>query len=186
MSYQEALDHMLQFEGGYANDPDDRGGETFRGVSRKNWPKWAGWKLIDQAKAAGCRSARSINAKFAHDGNMAQLVSEFYRKHFWEPFQPLKAGDRITAKLFDTSVNMGVRRAVKFLQNIVRTPDDGAIGPKTCEAFWEAVSSASDERAFLVTFCDAQARFYKGIIRRTPSQGKYRKGWLRRAAWLPK
>jgi lysozyme family protein len=37
-------------EGGYVNDPVDRGGETHRGVARKFHPDWSGWKIIDQIK----------------------------------------------------------------------------------------------------------------------------------------
>ena len=38
-------------EGGYVNDPADRGGETHRGVARKFHPKWPGWKIVDKYKA---------------------------------------------------------------------------------------------------------------------------------------
>ena len=37
-------------EGGYVNDPDDKGGETYKGISRKANPNWAGWISIDQIK----------------------------------------------------------------------------------------------------------------------------------------
>ena len=30
-------------EGGYVNDPDDKGGETYKGISRKANPDWNGW-----------------------------------------------------------------------------------------------------------------------------------------------
>jgi lysozyme family protein len=78
--------HTSGFEGGYVNDPADRGGETYRGISRKSWPDWAGWALIDQAKAAGLRSASAIGRHFADDSEMDALVTEFYKNEFWEPF----------------------------------------------------------------------------------------------------
>ncbi len=67
MSFAEALKHTLEFEGGYANDPADRGGETFRGISRKNWPRWSGWDLIDQVKRKGA-DKNFINLTFSHPG----------------------------------------------------------------------------------------------------------------------
>ena len=76
-SFKKALEHMLKFEGGYANDPNDSGGETFRGVSRRNWPKWPGWPLIDRAKAEGCRTAKAVNARFAGDAQMDTLTAQF-------------------------------------------------------------------------------------------------------------
>ena len=34
-------------EGGYANNSADTGGETYAGIARNYWPKWQGWKYID-------------------------------------------------------------------------------------------------------------------------------------------
>lgn len=82
--FEKALKHTLAFEGGYAYDPVDSGGETFRGISRRSWPGWPGWALIDQAKAEGCRSAKSINSRFAGDLKMERLVADFYYDAFWE------------------------------------------------------------------------------------------------------
>lgn len=86
MGFDEALKQTLAFEGGYANDPDDRGGETFRGISRRSFPDWPGWALIDRAKREGDRSARAINARFVGDMEMEGLVARLYRENFWNPF----------------------------------------------------------------------------------------------------
>ena len=190
--FKKAMEHTLQFEGGYANDPDDRGGETFRGISRRNWASWPGWSLIDIAKKRGATTAKNINATFEGDAEMKHLVASFYHKNFWKPFQPLEASERIVAKLFDTAVNMGVSRAVKFLQtthNLLEPNSpivvDGAIGTNTITSFGEALKKPEAELIFLELFCTTQGKFYKGIVRRKPRQGKFLKGWLRRAAWLP-
>lgn len=82
--FEKALKHTLEFEGGYVNDPADSGGETFRGISRRNWPDWPGWALIDKAKAAGCRSPAAINAHFRGDQEIGRLVADFYQAAFWE------------------------------------------------------------------------------------------------------
>ncbi len=97
MSFEEALDHTLQFEGGYANDPADRGGETFRGISRVSHPDWPGWAEIDHYKRELARrdgisnwrskaNWRKLDAVTANDRDLARLVAEFYRKKFWKPF----------------------------------------------------------------------------------------------------
>ena len=190
--FKKAMEHTLQFEGGYANDPDDRGGETFRGISRKNWAMWPGWSLIDSAKKRGITTAKKINKAFEHDENMQHLVAGFYHENFWEPFQPLEASERITTKLFDTAVNTGVGRAVRFLQNThnILEPNtplmvDGEIGPATITSFGKALKELGAELIFLELFCKTQKNFYTGIVQRNPQQGKFIKGWLRRAAWLP-
>ena len=190
--FEKALKHMLEFEGGYANDPTDSGGETFRGISRRNWPKWPGWPLIDRAKAEGCRTARAINARFAGDAEMGALVADFYRVNFWRPFERLGLPGRITEKLFDTAVNMGPGRAAKILQTainnlgaVVALVVDGAIGPRTLDALGLILDTRSGEDRVLATYSEAQAQHYRDIARAKPSQEKYLNGWLRRAAWIP-
>ena len=42
-SYEITCKH----EGGYSFDPDDAGGETYKGISRRFNPQWSGWKIID-------------------------------------------------------------------------------------------------------------------------------------------
>ncbi len=192
MSFQQALEHMLKFEGGYANDRDDSGGETFKGVSRNNWPKWPGWALIDKVKAAGARTARLINACFDRDEEMDSLVAEFYRANFWEPWERLAAGPRVTAKLFDMSVNVGVAGAVKILQRAINAMEpvrklavDGQAGPLTLNALDEVLGRPQGESTLLTEICQAQANHYRAIVNRKPGQAKFLKGWLKRAAWLP-
>ena len=41
------LNLIYKSEGGYANMEGDSGGETYKGISRKWFPKWEGLKIID-------------------------------------------------------------------------------------------------------------------------------------------
>jgi type VI secretion system secreted protein VgrG len=191
--FTEALNHMLEFEGGYANVKGDSGGETFRGISRRNWPKWSGWPLIDRAKADGYRTAKAINAAFADNSGMRDLVACFYHEHFWSPWARYKWPSRLTAKVFDTGVNVGTGGAARILQNAlnslkpaVRLKVDGALGPLTLDALDLALNAPNGLNRVLAAYADAQADYYRAIVRRKPSQAKFLTGWLRRAAWLPK
>ena len=192
MSFEKALKHMLEFEGGYANDPADAGGETFRGISRRNWPQWPGWPLIDEAKASGARTAKLINARFAGDAEMERLVADLYRVNFWRPFERLGLPGRLTEKLFDTAVNMGPGRAAKLLQTainslgpVVKLVVDGAIGPRTMDALGLILDTPAGEGRILAAYAEAQSTHYRAIVKAKPSQEKFLKGWLRRAAWVP-
>ncbi len=193
MGFENALNHTLQFEGGYADHPADRGGETFRGISRRNWPDWPGWTLIDRLKARGATTPRLINAALAGNSAMERLVSDFYRENFWRPSGAAGGPPRTTEKLFDTAVNVGFGGAVKILQRAVNALEpawplvvDGATGPKTRAALAEALGRAGDaEGALLREFCQEQEAHYRRIIQRDPGQKVFETGWLRRAAWLP-
>jgi hypothetical protein len=59
-----ALGFTLGYEGEWVNDPDDRGGETYRGISRVHWPKWAGWAIIDAEKQNEAFPSRLMGMSF--------------------------------------------------------------------------------------------------------------------------
>ena len=44
--FQPALQKVLAHEGGYVNDPDDPGGETYKGIAHNMHSKWGGWVYI--------------------------------------------------------------------------------------------------------------------------------------------
>jgi lysozyme family protein len=185
MSFQSIYPYVAQFEGGYVNDPADSGGETFRGISRVNWPRWPGWAAIDAAKKQGIRKARDIDVFFKNDEAMQRSVEDFYETNFYRTCADLGLPDRATGKMFDTAVNCGTGRAVKFAQAILGVAQDGVAGPKTRAAAAAYFKAAGDEGKFLKAFVAQQSAFYQGIVARKPSQAKFLNGWLRRAQWVP-
>ncbi|MDR1308836.1 MAG: hypothetical protein LBL95_02880 [Deltaproteobacteria bacterium] len=86
MPFEDVYKKTEKFEGGYVNDPQDKGGETFRGISRKAHPDWEGWPLIDAAKELVGDTPRAIDRHFENDQEMAAMVSRFYRVNYWQPF----------------------------------------------------------------------------------------------------
>lgn len=47
---KQAIKRILSLEGGYINDPDDSGGETIFGITRKNYPNLRLWSIVDKTK----------------------------------------------------------------------------------------------------------------------------------------
>jgi lysozyme family protein len=45
-----AYESTMKAEGGYVNNPQDPGGETYKGIARKFNSKWDGWIAIDMAQ----------------------------------------------------------------------------------------------------------------------------------------
>lgn len=94
--------------------------------------------------------------------------------------------DRLHQKVFNASINVGVGRGARLLQqsiNALRNPDisvDGRVGPATRGAL-----CGLSEDAVIEQYKRQQAAFYRSIVARRPSQGKFLKGWLSRAAWEP-
>jgi lysozyme family protein len=84
--------------------------------------------------------------------------------------------EKLQDLLFDYCVNSGTSRAVKALQGIVGSPQDGILGPGTAskvrEAGYAAVYKAllAQRTAFILRLCANAPDKY----------GKYKKGWLKR------
>jgi len=168
--FNTSLLFVLKREGGYANNPRDKGGETFKGISRRFWPKWEGWKLIDLMKS------RAGFPKCAEDdGTLSELVKAFYLTEFWNAIRgddmPLPWG----LAVLDASVNQGTRNAVGMMQTAIGgLKVDSVIGPNTCEAVWTAGPTA------MKRFLAKRACRYVRTIMKTPDQEVWANDWMYR------
>lgn len=61
--FKTAYKKIEAAEGGYCFDPDDAGGETYKGISRKANPNWDGWISIDAIKKAHPTTFKGILKK---------------------------------------------------------------------------------------------------------------------------
>jgi len=125
-SYRSAILKVLLTEGGYANDPDDAGGETYKGIARKFWPRWSGWAIIDVAKKqSGYERALNRNMQ------LNDAVIAFYKVNFWDKVGgDFIASQTIANNLVDAAVNEGIKGAVKRAQAIVLLAQTGVITPE--------------------------------------------------------
>ncbi len=183
IAYKPTMGH----EGYYAYDPDDPGGETWKGISRKNWPNWHGWQIIDEAKKGS-----NFPSSLKDNGELEFHVQEFYKEHFFEKNSlHLIRYQAIVNEVFDTGVNCGSGIAAEFLQRVVNAanrdqkdyPDikvDGDIGNKTITALTVLVERRGYD---IVIQClnILQGNRYFEIMERRPVLEKYFFGWLKRA-----
>jgi len=170
--FKEAFDLMMIHEGGWVNDPIDRGLETFRGISRKFWPNWSGWDIIDLAKT---QSNFPANLKSNIDLN--DLVIEFYKENFWDRWQADKINNQSIASIIvDWLLNSGIW-GIKIPQRILGLVEDGIVGPKTLNAV-----NSSNQKGLFQDVKNAREQFYWNIVKNNPSQSKFIKGWLNRLA----
>lgn len=157
-----AFESMILHEGGYVlhDVPGDRGGQTYAGISRKNWPRWPGWAVLD-----------------AGGDPPVQEVREFYRTNFWAPLRlDLVEHQAIARSLFDFAVNAGASTAAKLAQLVAGAMPDGRIGPKSLEAI-----NAMPPEVFVLRYTLAKLSRYEQIVRRDRTQSKFLLGWLSRS-----
>lgn len=167
-SFADALPFILGNEGGLSDDAVDKGGLTNFGVT--------------QAVLADFKTCHpELSLPYSVEDLTEDEAAVIYHTDYWR-FDEF-ASQRVATKVFDLAVNMGLRRAVKILQEAL--PDnsivyDGQIGPKTIQA-----TNAADEAALLSKLCDLASERYWQIVHNDPAQTRFLKGWLARANRVP-
>jgi len=192
-SFIPVLPIILRIEGGWVDDPDDTGGETWQGVARNVNPNWPGWLIVDDAKRrnpiftqrAYAGKPQELNKLLYGKPGLAKLVSDFYESLYWDVNQLDRVNNQQLARnVCDCGVNCGTRTGAKMLQrayNISRSPfdtpliEDGKIGHRSIAA----INKANTEVLYN-TYNQLRAAYYNAIIARKPSQSKYRKSWFSR------
>lgn len=185
--FEKAFEITMGHEGTYSDDVDDVGGETYRGISRRYNPNWNGWILIDEYK----KSDFSVDEWFRIKGDeMNNLVFNFYKDRYWNPWWGDEIDDQsIANEMFDTSVNMGVGRAVKFLQKglnclnrngilYLDIVEDGAFGNNTFQAYNSL--PAKDLPVLCKIMNVLQGMHYINYMTKSPTQEKFARGWFTR------
>jgi lysozyme family protein len=181
--FKPAYDITRKVEGEYANDPTDRGGETYKGIARKKNPQWEGWKIVDSLRnKAGFPKILDANQP------LVNLVLDFYKKEYWNVHKLDSVNNQLIAnELFDTSVNMGIGTAGIFLQRVLNVsnvggnyyPDlkiDGNIGAVTIAALNKHPRPVN----VLKGLNCLQGAKYIEICEANPAQEKYYHGWMER------
>jgi len=183
MNFSKAVDLVLKAEGGYSNVPEDTGGETFRGITRKGYPTLSFWPAIDKiTKVLGkypTKFADQIKYNASVDSQMGNTgfneIQQVYLAQYWNKCKCENLPNTHRYPLFDCAVNCGVGQASKFYQRAVGVADDGAIGPKTI-----AAATAASEKVVLGGFFERWVEFYHNIVKNKPNQEKFLDGWLKR------
>ncbi|MGL3256639.1 glycoside hydrolase family 108 protein [Salmonella enterica] len=164
-AFDHALAFVLALEGGYVNDPSDRGGETNRGIAD-----------LRDGVADGLTDVNGDgHPDTAIKSLTAEQAGEIYHREYWLAAQCHDWPDPVALFVFDAAVQHGVKKSVQLLQEAVCVTADGVVGPLTVRA----VSSADPD--WLLSRCFLRrSRYYAGIVKSNPSQGKYLTGWFNR------
>ena len=109
------FEKLILAEGGYVNDSDDTGGETYLGISRKNNPKWIGWKTIDSIKKI--YGNKNITARLKENESLTNSAKLLYKINYWDVLELDDIPNQdIAHQLFDTCVNCGKSIAIRIAQ----------------------------------------------------------------------
>jgi lysozyme family protein len=163
-NFKIALAETLSHEGGYANHPDDPGGVTMRGVTKKTWARWTGRKV----KEVSDEEMRSLSI---------DQIMPLYHAWYWSPVRADELPGGLDFVVFDISVNSGPGRAVRMLQKAVNELGrihiqvDGMMGPKTLSAaskinVFDLINEVGNTRLWFYFDLSTFRTFGKGWMRR--------------------
>lgn len=125
-NFGEAFKKLSIKEGGYVDDPDDTGGETYRGITRKYNPTWLGWVMIDNYKKQYGVNTTVFRSKLDNDIQLQKHVWEKYKRGYWDVFELDDVPNQEVAfQLFDTNVNCSSVETVKMAQRILGLKETG-------------------------------------------------------------
>jgi lysozyme family protein len=177
MTIDQIIDEVLRKEGGFVNNPNDRGGATNWGiteaVARENG--WTG-------------AMRDLPRDKAREIYYRQYV----RAPGFDAIIPISSA--VAAEVVDTGVNMGPSVAGRFLQRALNVlnrrgrdfPDllvDGNVGSRTIDglrAYFRArgAQRADAERVLLRALNAQQGERYIALAERDPRQEEFMFGWF--------
>ena len=131
-NFDRCIRAVLSEEGGLSDHPQDPGGLTKYGISRRAYPDLDIRRLtMDDA-------------------------IEIYRRDYWNPVHGTDLPASLALLVFDAAVNQGVGTAARLLQKAVGVKEDGNIGPVTLRA-----ALALPLEQVLIDFCAERALRYE-------------------------
>lgn len=174
-AFEQALGFTLGLEGGYSNNPSDKGGTTMYGITE------------------------AVARKNSYTGPMEELplniIKQIYKSQYWDKMNLDEVAETsipIAIKLFDAAVNIGPVKIGKFFQNAINILElrhklrpplivDGVIGQDTIARLKMRelnIKHAGEEDLILKMLNAQQCVYYMELVQSDPSQTVFLKGWI--------
>lgn len=116
--FDTAFNKVVFNEGGYVNDKDDAGGETYMGISRRAHPNSIIWDIIDKVTSK-YKNIADIDRLLKSNKELTALIKALYKSDYWSPFNlSREPSQRLANQIFDNAVNRGVYATRKLIQRI--------------------------------------------------------------------
>ena len=149
--FNDYLKVILRHEGGLVENKFDPGGLTKYGISQRSYP--------------------TLNIKEL----TVQDASAIYYNDYWLKLKidNIK-NEELKLHLFDMAVNAGIKTAIKLLQGLVGTTQDGVLGPRS------EAKIGLYEGDIVEEYKKARINYYNKLIKNKPQLQVFIKGWINR------
>ena len=187
-NFEKAIPLVLKHEGKLSDDTDDKGGITKYGISLrflkgliKEYPDFLTEFDLNKNQIIDAYDIRHMTISEATD---------LYRTQWWNKYGYCRIENQLIAtKIFDFSVNMGTKKAVKLAQETINKMNlgiylkvDGIFGQNTINVL-NGLNEIGRKR-FLQEYVKGAIYFYEYLSKTHPVYKKFLRGWIRRAKEL--
>lgn len=154
---------VSKWEGGYVNDPTDRGGATNMGITLTTW-KHVGYDKNND----GLINATDI--KLINKDDFKLVL-----RKYWDKWDADKIKNQSIANILVDWYWGSGKWGIVLPQRLLGLKEDGIAGPKTIAAV-----NAQNPKDFHAKLFAIRTQFLNNIVKNDPSQKKFIKGWLNR------
>lgn len=162
--FKKLIPIILKWEGGWANDPNDKGGPTMKGVTLATYTAYC------KKKGKGIPTQAQLK-------NISKEEWEdIFKTLYWDRWQADKIANQSIANLLVDWVWTSGVYGIKHPQGVLGVVTDGQVGPKTLQA----INTYPDQRVLFNKLWARRKQYFENIANANASQKKFLRGWLNR------
>lgn len=162
--YKKLIPHILKWEGGWADDPVDKGGPTMKGITLSTYTAYC------RAKGKGTPTKAQLKAISQEEWE------DVFKSMFWDKWQADKINSQSIANLVVDWIWGSGQWGIKYPQSVLGVKVDGQVGPKTLAA----INNYPDSNVLFNKLWQRRKKHFEDIVKANISQKKFLKGWLNR------
>lgn len=159
------LPYLMRWEGGYVNDPHDRGGATNKGVTIATWRK-VGYDINGDG---------NIDVVDLQELSDYDVLTRVLKPHYWDRWQADDIISQSVANILVDWVWGSGAYGIKIPQRLLGVEIDGIVGPQTLAAV-----NAQEPRELFMRLKQERADFLHRIVDNNPTQKRFIRGWMNR------
>jgi len=155
---------LLKLEGGFVDDPADKGGVTNMGVTLSSWRQMGYDKNGD-----GDIDAEDIRHLTHED------VAVLLKAHYWDRWHGDDIRDQKLANILVDWLWCSGKWGILIPQRVLHVTPDGIAGTQTLSAV-----NRAEPISLLISIYNARLAFIQDLIRRDPAGKRFEQGWINR------